>query len=186
VSFHLYSPSATCSLALTGGSLQGVPAASTTSLRKIAIASRPWYRVGRGGIAIVASWASIETTEPTFARSQASTNRSTISRNRSSSSARRVICWLRDGSRSSTVLCARCSAVSTAAGVMSSVVAHFPCREPEHVAQDQDSALPGRDALKRCDERELDALALLVSGVRRGESVLEFDVLVRVRLQPAA
>jgi hypothetical protein len=36
---------------------------------------------------------------------------------------------------------------------------------PEHVAQDQDRALLSRKVLKRRDERELDALALLVAHV---------------------
>jgi len=38
--------------------------------------------------------------------------------------------------------------------------------------------------LDRGDERELDALALLVAGDRGGELVLELDTGVRVRLEP--
>ena len=58
------------------------------------------------------------------------------------------------------------------------------CGEPEHVSKDQDPALPGRDVLQGCDERELDALALLIAGVGGGERVLEFDAPVWVGLDP--
>ena len=94
------------------------------------VAAWPRYHVGLGGIVSVASWASSATTEPTSARSQASTKRSTISRSRSSPSACRVACWVRAGSRSSTVLCARWSAVSTAAGVISSAAATSLAEKP--------------------------------------------------------
>ena len=43
------------------------------------------------------------------------------------------------------------------------------CREAEHVAQDQHRALARRELLERGDERQLDALALLVARLRRGE-----------------
>ena len=92
------------------------------------------------------------------------TKPSTISRSRSSPIARRVACWLLAGSRPSTVLCARCSAASTAAGVISSVSATSLGREPEHVSEDQDCPLACRDVLQGCDERQLDALRAPRSG----------------------
>src|SRR4051794_15472021 len=38
--------------------------------------------------------------------------------------------------------------------------------------------------LERCDERELDALALLVAGLRSGEPVVEAQLLVGIGLDP--
>ena len=46
-------------------------------------------------------------------------------------------------------------------------------REAEHLAQDQHGALVGRQVLERRDERQLDALALLVARLGRGKAVLE-------------
>jgi hypothetical protein len=57
-------------------------------------------------------------------------------------------------------------------------------REPEHVSQDQDGALFGWDLLQGCDERELDALALLIAGDGGGELVLELGPCTRVRPEP--
>ncbi len=55
--------------------------------------------------------------------------------------------------------------------------------EAEHVAQQQHRPLPGRQVLKSGGERQLDALALLVAGGRRGEPVGEAGV--GERLEPA-
>ena len=63
-------------------------------------------------------------------------------------------------------------------------VGDLAAREAEHVAQDQHGALARRQVLERGDERELDALALLVASLGRGEAVLEAEPLVRVRLDP--
>src|ERR687898_2481769 len=49
-------------------------------------------------------------------------------------------------------------------------------REAEHVAEDQHGALRGRQMLKRGDEGELDALALLVAGLGRRVPVLEAEL----------
>src|SRR5205807_8418489 len=56
--------------------------------------------------------------------------------------------------------------------------------EAEYVAEDQNRALSARDVLQGGDERELDAFALLVTGIGRRELILEFGAQVRVRLQP--
>src|ERR671923_536900 len=48
-------------------------------------------------------------------------------------------------------------------------------RETEHVAQDEHRALARRQMLERRDERELDALALLIAGVEAGQAVLETE-----------
>ena len=66
----------------------------------------------------------------TSLRSHAATYSSTIARRRSSPSARSVACWLRSGSRSSTVLWARCSALYTDAGVVSSASATSSPEKP--------------------------------------------------------
>ena len=57
--------------------------------------------------------------------------------------------------------------------MVSSVAAHSLAREAEHLAQDQRRALVRRQVLERGDERELDALALLVARLGRGVAVLE-------------
>ena len=56
--------------------------------------------------------------------------------------------------------------------------------EAEDLAQDQHRPLVGGQQLQRRDERQLDGLALLVAGVRRGVAVLDAEGLVRVRLDP--
>src|SRR5690242_1666504 len=50
LSFHRYSPTAGCALALTGRSRQRLSAASATARKKLATASWPRYHVGLGGI----------------------------------------------------------------------------------------------------------------------------------------
>src|SRR5215204_5411440 len=57
-------------------------------------------------------------------------------------------------------------------------------REPEHVAEDEHGALARRQVLERRDKGELDALALLVTRLRTGESVLEAEPLVGIGLEP--
>ena len=57
-------------------------------------------------------------------------------------------------------------------------------REPKHLAQDQHGPLARRQVLQRSDERELDALALLVARLGCRVAVLEPEVLVRVGLDP--
>ena len=66
----------------------------------------------------------------------------------------------------------------------SSVSATSPRREAEHLAQDQHGALARRQVLERGDERQLDALALLVARLGRRLAVADAVALVRVRLQP--
>ena len=103
---------------------------------------------------------------------------------RSSPSARSVACWLWSGSRSSTVLRARWSALLTAATVVSSDLGDLRGREAEHLAQDQHRALVRRQVLERRDERQLDALALLVGRTGRGEPVREARRPDRARPRP--
>ena len=79
---------------------------------------------------------------------------------------------------------ARCSALFTEAVVVSSDLGGLLGGEAEHLAQDQHGALVGRQVLERGDERQLDALALLVAGLGAGEPVLEPEVLVGVGLDP--
>jgi hypothetical protein len=88
-------------------------------------------------------------------------------------SARSVACCVRSGRRAS----------SDARGALERAVhrgdgrverlGHLPGREPEHLAQDEDRALGGRKVLEGDDERQLDALPLLVARVRAGEPVLQ-------------
>ena len=78
---------------------------------------------------------------------------------------------------------ARCRALSIEAGVASSTSAASG-REAEHVAEDQHCALAWRQVLERCDERELDALALFVAGRGRSEAALEPQRFVGGRLDP--
>src|SRR3954449_8759717 len=77
-----------------------------------------------------ASSASMETTRGTSPRTIASMYASTISCSFSSPSERRVCCWLRSGSFSSTVLRARWSALLTDATVVSSVPATSAAENP--------------------------------------------------------
>ena len=72
---------------------------------------------------IVASAVSSSTIASTSAASHALVKRSISSRWPASPSARSVACWLRAGSRASTVPCARCSALSTAARLVPSASA---------------------------------------------------------------
>jgi len=44
---------------------------------------------------------------------------------------------------------------------------HLCCREAEYGAKDQHPALPARDVLQGGDERDFDAVALLICGVHR-------------------
>jgi hypothetical protein len=76
---------------------------------------------------------------------------------------RRVACWLCSGSRSSTVLCARCKALSTEAGVVSSASAVSWAEKPSTSRRISTGALPRGQMLERRDEGQLDALTLLVS-----------------------
>ena len=57
-------------------------------------------------------------------------------------------------------------------------------REPQHVTEDQDGALPGRQVLERSGERELDALPLLVACVRAEQCGVDSELRVGVRLEP--
>ena len=67
---------------------------------------------------------------------------------------------------------------------MSSTSATSLAEKPEHLAQDQDGALLRRQVLKRRDERQLDALALLVARFGPEQLVADVEGLVRVRLDP--
>ena len=62
---------------------------------------------------------------------------------------------------------------------------HLRGGEGEHLPQDQHRALTRWQMLERGDERELHGLALLVPGLRDGVSVLELELLVGVRIDPA-
>ena len=79
---------------------------------------------------------------------------------------------------------ARCSALSTPGGVVSSAAGRLARREAEHVAEDEHGALARRQVLERRDEGELDALALLVARLRTGEPVLEAQPLIGIGLHP--
>ena len=103
----------------------------------------------------------------------------------SSPSARSVACWLRSGARSSTALRARCSALLTAASVVSSASRGLGGGEAEDLAQDQHRALGGGQVLERGDERQLDALALLVAELGVGVG-LEPHRLLERRAGPVA
>ena len=64
--------------------------------------------------------------------------------------------------------------------VVSSVLGDLLRREAEHLAQDQHRALRGGQVLERRDERQLDALALLVARLRGGVALREAGVGVRL------
>ena len=87
----------------------------------------------------------------------------------------------RSGRSSSTALRARCSALLTEATRRLQGVGHLGGREAQHLAQDQHRPLARRQPLQRRDERQLDALALLVAGLRRGVAVVQPELLVGVR-----
>jgi hypothetical protein len=80
-------------------------------------------------------------------------------------------------------LCARCSAVDRD-GRRLERLGGLACREPQHVAQDQDSPLSCRQVLQRRREGKLDPLSLLVAGVRAERAAVEGEPLVRVGLEP--
>jgi len=61
---------------------------------------------------------------------------------------------------------------------------HLRGGEGEHLPQDQHGALTRWQMLERGEERELQGLALLVSGLRDGVPVRELELLVRVRIDP--
>ena len=63
-------------------------------------------------------------------------------------------------------------------------VGDLGAREAEDVAQDQHRALPRRQVLQRGDERELDALALLVARLGPGDGGVEPELRVGVGLDP--
>jgi hypothetical protein len=56
--------------------------------------------------------------------------------------------------------------------------------EAEDVAKDEHGALTRRQMLERGDERELDALALLVAGLGARAPVLQSDAIVGIGLHP--
>ena len=103
---------------------------------------------------------------------------------RASPSERRVACWLRSGRRSSTDLAGALQGAVDGGDRGLERLPHLLGGEAEHLAQDQDRALARRQLLHRGDEGELDRLALLVAGVRRGVAVLDLQRLVRVGLEP--
>jgi len=57
-------------------------------------------------------------------------------------------------------------------------------RQPEHLAEDEHGPLARRQVLERRDEGELERLALLVAGLRRGVALLQPQHLVRIRFEP--
>jgi hypothetical protein len=135
-------------------------------------------------MANVASSASSATTASTSSRSHASTYVSTSSRRASSPSVRSVACWLWSGQ---LVLERRPRALQRAVDRRHRRVQRLGDllgREAEDLAQDEHRALGRRQVLERDDERELDALALLVARVGAGQAVGQPERLVRVRLDP--
>jgi hypothetical protein len=72
----------------------------------------------------------------------------------------------------------------TDATAVSSASADLLRGEAEHLSQDEDRALRGRKVLERGDERELDALALLVACLGLTGAALGREKVIRVGLEP--
>jgi hypothetical protein len=145
------------------------------------MASRPLYQLGHGDIVMRALSASIATTASTSLRSQASAKRLTIWRSSLFPSARSVACCVWAGTRSWIALWARCSALSTETGVISSASAG---REAEDVSEYEDGPLTGGQVLERGGEGELDALTLFVARVRAEHRGFDSELGVGVGLEP--
>ena len=137
-----------------------------------AIASRPWYSSGCGGIVSRASSVSSESAASMSPRSTAAANRPTSSRSRAE--------WGR-GACSRPPAGRRCvdrracplqrSFDGCFAGVEH--LGHFGRAEAEHVAEHERGPLAGRQVLQRGHECETDRLSRLVAGLRSGSSVRE-------------
>ena len=87
------------------------------------------------------------------------------------------------GTRSSIALRARCSALSTETGVISSVSAVSRAEKPR-TSEDQDGSLPGGQVLERGGEGELDALSLFVARIRAEQRGFDAELGVGVGLEP--
>ena len=61
---------------------------------------------------------------------------------------------------------------------------HLRPGKAEHVPQDQDGALTGRQMLERRDERQLDRLALQVASLGAAKSLIDTQFRVRIWLNP--
>ena len=105
-------------------------------------------------------------------------------RRRSSPSARRVACWLRSGSSSSIVLWARCSALETAAAEVSSASAISAGAKPSTSRRISAARWRAGRCWSAATNAELDALALLVAGLRAGAPVRDPRHPVGQRLEP--
>ena len=99
------------------------------SVKNSAIAARPWYSSGSGGMVSHASSVSSATTRSMSALSNASTNRPTSSRSRAErgTGARSAS---RPGRRASSVALARCRALFTDVSLLSSMSATSAARKP--------------------------------------------------------
>ncbi len=152
--------------------------------RNAATSARPRNHTGSGGIASDASSVSIATTASTSHRSQASTYAldDRAQRRVAERPQRRLLAAVETalGERSVRPL----ERAVDRRGRRLERRRHLGAGQAEHVAQDQHRALAHRQLLERGDERELDALALLVAGLGRREPILEAHLAVGVRIDP--
>ena len=150
--------------------------------RNSAIAGRPWYSCGSGGIRIQASSVSSATTRVDVAAlegvGEAGEQRALGGRVGQGAAARAL-------GRASSAARARCRALLTEASVVVQHLRHLGGAVAEHVAQHQHRPLPGRHPLQAGDEGEPDRLLGLVAGVGAGGAVGQaLEQRVGVRLQP--
>ena len=154
--------------------------------RKAATASRPRYQVGIGGIAmrgVVGEHGDQRVDVAALPGGDEARRRSRAARRRRARAAWPAGCARAAARR--RVLWARCSALYDRGGRRLERVGRPRGPEkPEHVAQDQHGALARRQVLQRGDERQLDALALLVARLGPGDAVAEAQALVGVGLDP--
>src|SRR4029450_14625 len=137
-----------------------------------------------GGIVMRASSASIATTASTSLRSQASAKRLTIWRSSLSPSARSVACCVWSGTRCSIALWARCSALSTETGVISSVSAVSRAEKPRTSRSMRTARCRAGQVLERGGEGEPDALPLFIARVRAEHRSFDPELGVGVGLEP--
>ena len=116
-------------------------------------------------------------------RSNASAKRSTISRSLRSPSARRVACWLWSGGARRRQP-GHAAVRRSRTGRWSRAPPRPPCREAEHIAQDERRPLARRQVLQGRDERQLERLAALEASLGARRPVCDPDRLIGVGLDP--
>ena len=148
------------------------------------MAAGPRYQLGSGGIARTASWVSRPTSAPVSARSSASTNASTSWRTRSSPKEAERPLLIRIGVAARQALPGPLQRAGHRRHRRTRLAGDLGGGESEHLSQQQRRPLRCWQRLQRRDEGELQALALVVAGLRRRRRSAPAQLAVGVGLHP--